>query len=123
MLSLGGAIGTGLFLGSGEVISQTGAIGAIIAYILGGAIAYMVMLCLGELAVHMPVSGSFWCLCQKIYQSKYWLYDFLDVLAHLDCNAWNRIHCRSPTHARMVPADFDVDLDNYFCSYYFWLKY
>ena len=59
MLSLGGAIGTGLFLGSGEVIAQTGPIGAIIAYILGGLIAYMVMLCLGELAVHMPESGSF----------------------------------------------------------------
>lgn len=59
MLSLGGAIGTGLFLGSGEVIAQTGPIGAIISYILGGLIAYMVMLCLGELAVHMPVSGSF----------------------------------------------------------------
>lgn len=59
MLSLGGAIGTGLFLGSGQVISQTGAIGAIIAYALGGLIAYMVMLCLGELAVHMPSSGAF----------------------------------------------------------------
>ncbi|MFT4020220.1 MAG: amino acid permease [Acinetobacter sp.] len=59
MLSLGGAIGTGLFLGSGEVIAQTGPIGAIISYFLGGLIAYMVMLCLGELAVHMPVSGSF----------------------------------------------------------------
>ncbi|AOA58876.1 amino acid permease [Acinetobacter larvae] len=59
MLSLGGAIGTGLFLGSGEVIAATGPIGAILAYILGGLIAYMVMLCLGELAVHMPVSGSF----------------------------------------------------------------
>ena len=59
MISLGGAIGTGLFLGSGEVISQTGAIGAIIAYALGGIIAYMVMLCLGELAVHMPTSGAF----------------------------------------------------------------
>lgn len=59
MLSLGGAIGTGLFLGSGEVISQTGPVGAIIAYTLGGLIAYMVMLCLGELAVHMPTSGSF----------------------------------------------------------------
>ncbi|WP_326519143.1 amino acid permease [Acinetobacter sp. CAAS 2-6] len=59
MLSLGGAIGTGLFLGSGEVIAQTGPIGAILAYFLGGLIAYMVMLCLGELAVHMPSSGSF----------------------------------------------------------------
>ena len=59
MLSLGGAIGTGLFLGSGEVIAQTGPVGAIVSYFLGGLIAYMVMLCLGELAVHMPVSGSF----------------------------------------------------------------
>ena len=59
MISLGGAIGTGLFLGSGEVIAQTGPVGAIISYFLGGIIAYMVMLCLGELAVHMPESGSF----------------------------------------------------------------
>ena len=59
MISLGGAIGTGLFLGSGEVIAQTGPVGAILAYFLGGVIAYMVMLCLGELAVHMPESGSF----------------------------------------------------------------
>lgn len=59
MISLGGAIGTGLFLGSGEVISQVGAIGTILAYALGGFIAYLVMLCLGELAVHMPVAGSF----------------------------------------------------------------
>ncbi len=65
MLSLGGAIGTGLFLGSGEVIAQTGPIGAIIAYFLGGLIAYMVMLCLGELAVHMPVAGSFGAYAQK----------------------------------------------------------
>jgi S-methylmethionine transporter len=59
MISLGGAIGTGLFLGSGDVISQAGPIGAILSYFLGGVIAYMVMLCLGELAVQMPVSGSF----------------------------------------------------------------
>lgn len=65
MLSLGGAIGTGLFLGSGEVISQTGPIGAILAYILGGLIAYMVMLCLGELAVHLPVAGSFGSYANK----------------------------------------------------------
>lgn len=65
MISLGGAIGTGLFLGSGEVIAQTGPVGAIISYILGGIIAYMVMLCLGELAVHMPESGSFGTYAQK----------------------------------------------------------
>lgn len=59
MISLGGAIGTGLFLSSGEVIADTGPIGAVIAYLLGAVVAYMVMLCLGELAVHMPSSGAF----------------------------------------------------------------
>jgi len=59
MLSLGGAIGTGLFMGSGEVFSQAGPLGAVLAYIIGGLIAYRVMLCLGELAVHLAVFGSF----------------------------------------------------------------
>ena len=65
MLSLGGAIGTGLFLSSGQVISQAGPIGAIISYIIGGLIAYMVMLCLGELAVNNPVTGSFGAFATK----------------------------------------------------------
>lgn len=59
MISLGGIIGTGLFLGSGYTISQAGPIGAIISYIVGGFIMYLTMLCLGELSVAMPVSGSF----------------------------------------------------------------
>ena len=36
MLSLGGAMGTGLFMGSGEEISQAGPLGAVLAYIIGG---------------------------------------------------------------------------------------
>lgn len=65
MLSLGGAIGTGLFLSSGQVIAQAGPIGAVISYIIGGLIAYMVMLCLGELAVNQPVTGSFGAFASK----------------------------------------------------------
>jgi arginine/ornithine permease len=59
MIALGGVIGTGLFLGSGITISQAGPIGAILAYLLGGFLMYLVMLCMGELAVAMPESGSF----------------------------------------------------------------
>lgn len=59
MLSLGGVIGTGLFLNVGYTINQAGPGGAIIGYLIGGFILYMVMTCLGELAVHMPVTGSF----------------------------------------------------------------
>ncbi|MDF7637978.1 amino acid permease [Lactobacillus sp. ESL0791] len=59
MISLGGVIGTGLFLSSGYTIHQAGPIGTIIAYLIGAVLVYTVMLCLGELAVAMPYTGSF----------------------------------------------------------------
>jgi arginine/ornithine permease len=59
MIALGGVIGTGFFLGSGSVIGQAGPVGAILSYLLGGLVMYLVMLCLGELSVAMPSSGSF----------------------------------------------------------------
>ncbi|GAN05946.1 gamma-aminobutyrate permease [Mucor ambiguus] len=54
MISLGGCIGTGLFLNSGQNISEAGPAGALIAYCV-----YCLMTCLGEMATYMPVSGSF----------------------------------------------------------------
>jgi len=59
MLSLGGVIGTGLFLSSGYTIQQAGPVGTILAYLIGALVVYLVMLCLGELAVHMPETGAF----------------------------------------------------------------
>ncbi|WP_042355500.1 amino acid permease [Bacillus rubiinfantis] len=59
MMSLGGIIGTGLFLGSGYAIGEAGPAGAILAYLVGGLLMYLAMVCLGELSVIMPVSGSF----------------------------------------------------------------
>ncbi|MGB8953817.1 MAG: amino acid permease, partial [Tumebacillaceae bacterium] len=59
MISLGGVIGTGFFLGSGYTIGQAGPLGAVVSYLVGGFIMYLTMLCLGELAVAMPVAGSF----------------------------------------------------------------
>lgn len=59
MIALGGVIGTGFFLGSGYTIHQAGPGGTILSYLVGGFIMYLTMLCLGELTVAMPVSGSF----------------------------------------------------------------
>ncbi len=59
MISLGGVIGTGLFLSSGYTINQAGPVGTIIAYAVGAVLVYAVMLCLGELSVAMPYTGSF----------------------------------------------------------------
>ena len=53
MLSLGGAIGTGLFLGSGKSFHKLDLLAQLLPIFLG-CNCYMVMLCLGELAVHMP---------------------------------------------------------------------
>lgn len=45
MLSLGGVIGTGLFMGSGVTINQGGPVGAILAYLVAGLLMYLVMVC------------------------------------------------------------------------------
>jgi len=59
MISLGGAIGTGLFLGSGATVHDAGPGGALVAYLITGIMVYFIMTSLGELAAYMPVSGSF----------------------------------------------------------------
>ncbi|RAL23292.1 amino acid permease [Thermoflavimicrobium daqui] len=66
MIALGGVVGTGFFLGTSQTLNQAGPGGALLAYTFGGLVMFMIMLCLGELAVSMPVSGSF-----QAYASKY----------------------------------------------------
>ncbi|MFF2444311.1 amino acid permease [Priestia megaterium] len=58
MISIGGVIGGGLYVGSGTIISSAGP-SAILSYILAGLIVVLVMRMLGEMAVVNPDSGSF----------------------------------------------------------------
>ena len=58
MIAIGGAIGTGLFLGSGFAIRLAGP-GVLVSYLIGAAIALLVMGCLAEMTVAHPTSGSF----------------------------------------------------------------
>ncbi|MBU3160461.1 amino acid permease [Clostridium frigoris] len=66
MIALGGAIGTGLFYGSGTTIKMAGP-AISLAYVIGGIIIYLIMRGLGEMSVHNPVSGSF-----SYYANEYW---------------------------------------------------
>lgn len=59
MISLGGVIGTGFFLSTGNIMHNAGPFGTLLAYAVGGLTMFLVMLCLGELAVYNPTSGSF----------------------------------------------------------------
>ena len=56
MISLGGVIGAGLFVGSGAVINQTGP-AAVLSYLAAGALVVLVMRMLGEMAVAQPEHG------------------------------------------------------------------
>ena len=58
MLSIAGAIGAGLFIGSGHAIASAGP-AAILAYIMSGTLVVLVMRMLGEMAVASPDTGSF----------------------------------------------------------------
>ncbi|EAH4163100.1 amino acid permease [Listeria monocytogenes] len=59
MIAIGGSIGTGLFLASGNAIHTAEPGGALVAYIAIGIMVYFLMTSLGEMATYMPVSGSF----------------------------------------------------------------
>ncbi|MGC3818472.1 amino acid permease [Acinetobacter sp. G11] len=66
LIAMGGAIGTGLFLGSAQVIQSAGP-SIILGYAIGGLIAFLIMRQLGEMIVHEPVAGSF-----SHFAFKYW---------------------------------------------------
>lgn len=59
MIAIGGAIGTGLFLATGQSISAAGPGGTMVAYTLIGIAVYFVMMALGEMATYRPVPGAF----------------------------------------------------------------
>jgi aromatic amino acid transport protein AroP len=66
LIALGGAIGTGLFLGSAGVLKMAGP-AMILGYAIGGLIAFLIMRQLGEMIVEEPVAGSF-----SHFAHKYW---------------------------------------------------
>ncbi|MDX3381060.1 amino acid permease [Streptomyces niveiscabiei] len=58
MIAIGGAIGTGLFLGAGGRLNNAGPALAL-AYLVCGVFAFFVVRALGELVLYRPSSGSF----------------------------------------------------------------
>jgi len=58
MIAIGGAIGTGLFLGSGFAIGTAGP-GVLISYTIGALIGLLLMGCLAEMTIAHPTTGSF----------------------------------------------------------------
>jgi L-asparagine transporter-like permease len=63
-MALGMCIGAGLFLGSASTIRLAGP-SVLFAYVFGGAMIFVIMRALGEMAAHEPVAGSFGAYAHK----------------------------------------------------------
>ena len=90
MIAIGGAIGTGLFLGSASRLHSTGP-ALLLSYAFVGVIAYFLMRALGELVLHRPTSGAFVSYMREFFGEKaafvtgwmYWLNWALTGIAEL----------------------------------------
>jgi aromatic amino acid permease len=68
MIGLGGAIGAGLFVGSGAGIAVAGP-GILISFVLAGLLAVLVTRMMGELSVALPSAGSFSAHAERAWGS------------------------------------------------------
>ncbi|GAA3311213.1 amino acid permease [Arthrobacter ramosus] len=78
MIGIGGAIGTGLFMGAGGRLAAAGP-GLILVYAVCGFFAFLILRALGELVLHRPSSGSFVSYAREFFGEKAaftvgWLY-------------------------------------------------
>lgn len=58
-IAIGGAVGTGLFIGSGSALAGAGPVSCLLGYLFIGTVLFSVMTSLGEMATFLPVPGSF----------------------------------------------------------------
>ncbi|ANY07090.1 amino acid permease [Pseudonocardia sp. HH130630-07] len=78
MIAIGGAIGTGLFLGAGGRLASAGP-ALVLVYAVCGFMVFLILRALGELVLHRPSSGSFVSYAREFYGEKAayvagWLY-------------------------------------------------
>ncbi|TFK29894.1 dicarboxylic amino acid permease [Coprinopsis marcescibilis] len=59
MIALGGAVGTGLIIGSGTALRRGGPLGLLLGYSFVGFVCYLVMVSLGEMAAFLPHKKGF----------------------------------------------------------------
>ncbi len=101
MIALGGAIGTGLFLGSALSVRVAGP-GVILSYAAGALIALLLMWALAEMAVAHPVAGSF------------------GVYAEIYLNPWAGFVMRySYWLAQVVAIGSEVVAASIYCHYFY----
>ncbi|OWB57035.1 hypothetical protein B5S28_g2958 [[Candida] boidinii] len=72
LIALGGAIGTGLFVGSGAALASAGPAGILTAYLIISFFVWTIMNQLGEMITYIPQAGksTMYALCERYTGSK-----------------------------------------------------
>ncbi|TVY55711.1 putative amino-acid permease PB1C11.02 [Lachnellula cervina] len=115
MIALGGTIGTGLFLGTGKSLATGGPASMLIAYFIVGAIVFLTMLALGEMAAFVPIAGSFCTFAGRYVDDalgfaltwNYWFNDAVSTAADL-------------VALQLVFAYWDTNMPGWALSLIFW---
>ena len=107
MIAIGGAIGTGLFLGSASRLHSTGP-ALLLSYAFVGVIAYFLMRCLGELVLHRATSGAFVSYMREFYGESAAFVTGLVVLVELGSDRDRRAVGRGAVRAVLVAVDADL---------------
>ncbi|CAI8496458.1 unnamed protein product [Hanseniaspora opuntiae] len=71
MIAIGGAIGTGLFVGSGSSLRTAGPAGLLIGYGISSTFILCMICALGEMAVEFPVAGGFTTYCTRFVDESF----------------------------------------------------
>lgn len=102
MISIGGVIGTGLFLGTATALHNGGPLGLLLGYMTMGSVCYCVMCSMGEMVAYLPLAGGHIKLAERFVDSafsaamgwNYW-YNWLIIMpaelsaAAILINYWN----------------------------------
>ncbi|KAH3661489.1 hypothetical protein OGAPHI_006336 [Ogataea philodendri] len=72
LIALGGAIGTGLFVGTGGTLTACGPAGLLVGYLILSYFVWAIMNQLGEMVSYLPISGksTMYALCERYTGNK-----------------------------------------------------
>ncbi len=103
LMSLGAAIGVGLFLGSASAIEMAGP-AILLGYAVSGAIMFLHHACAGGNGRRTPGRWFVQPLCLSIFRSARWLLDRLELLVFMGGHMHRRNYGCRHLHAVLVPG-------------------
>ncbi|KAH7251283.1 amino acid permease-domain-containing protein [Fusarium tricinctum] len=117
-IAIGAAVGTGLFIGTGNALATAGPVSLLIAFIFVGTLLFSVMTALGEMAAYIPVAGAFTTYATRFLDPTFgfamgWIYWF----------SWSITFALELTAAGLIIQYWEKDLNIGIWIAVFWVLF